>query len=68
MPREAIQCLDLIVGGDKEGWRVQGWTKEMRTILESALGSVDDQARRSATDLINRLGSWGNLEFRDLLH
>jgi len=67
MPREAIQCLDLIVGGDKEGWRVQGWTEEITTILKSALRGSDEQAKRSATDLINRLSSWGNLAFRDLL-
>lgn len=66
-PALAVQCLDLIIEGDKEGWRILGWREHARTILACALRSTDDKARQVAFALVNRLCARGYLDFRDLL-
>jgi len=68
MPRAAVECLRLLVEGDKEGWHIQMWRDDARTILASALGSEDPSAREIAQHLLDRLGKrgyWGF--FRDLV-
>ncbi len=66
-PREAIECLRLIVEADTQGWAIHGWMYAARNILATALQSTDDTAREGAADLVHRLGARGYLEFRDLL-
>jgi hypothetical protein len=67
MPRSAVECLAMMVAGDKEGWGVLGWRESARKILATSLKSADQNARTAARDLIHRLGSRGYFEFRDLL-
>jgi hypothetical protein len=67
MPVKTVECLSMIVEGDKEGWGVLGWRDHARTILSVAIGSGDPQAKNAAVVLINRLGSRGYFDFRDLL-
>jgi len=67
MPAKAVECLSMIVEGDKEGWGVLGWQDHARTILSAAMGSEDGQAKNAAIVLINKLGARGYFDFRDLL-
>jgi hypothetical protein len=68
MPLSAVQCLRMMVAGDKEGWHIHMWKDSARSILRTALSSSDDNARREAEDLVNRLGALGHYAaFRDLL-
>jgi hypothetical protein len=67
MPLPAVECLSLIIEGDKDGWGILGWRDHARTILVTTLQSVDHEARAAAVDLVHRLGARGHLEFRDLL-
>jgi len=67
MPVDAVECLGMIVEGDKEGWRVHGWIEDARTLLVTALKSPDEKAKQAAIDLIHRMGSRGYLQFRNLL-
>lgn len=64
-PEEAVQCLEAVVRGDREGWSVYGWRDHGRMILAIAL--QDSKAKTAAEDLIHYLGSRGYSEFRDLL-
>jgi len=64
MPKKVIECIDLIVRGDKEGWRILGWRDEAKVILAEALKTT---AASDAENLIHFLGSRGYLEFGDLL-
>ena len=64
MPKEAVECLELMVRGDKEGWRIYGWQEHIKPILSKALQTV---AASTAEDLIHYLGSRGYLDFGDLL-
>jgi hypothetical protein len=66
-PRTTVECLGMMVDGDKEGWRIRYWGPLVRAILNAARRSHDVEAQQSATTLINRLGSRGFLEFQDLL-
>jgi len=67
MPAHAVECLSLIIEGDKEGWHIHGWREHTRTILSTALQSTDETAQQAAVDLVHRLGARGYLSFRDLL-
>lgn len=66
MPLEAVQCLERLAKGDREGWEIHGWLKDAQTILRHALESKGEAAGL-AEDLIHYLGSRGYLEFRTLL-
>jgi hypothetical protein len=66
-PKEAVECLDLLVLGNTEGWETTLWQEEKRTILQNALESSDPVAQQTAKDLINRLSALGQLSYRSLL-
>lgn len=66
-PLDAVYCLNAMLLGEKEGWRIMALKDEARTILEKALESIDPEARTTAEELINRLGARGYWEFGDLL-
>lgn len=68
MPALVVDCLGLIVEGDKRGWGIMGWRQPARTILATALRSTDETAKKSAVVLINRLGGHGYLDFQSLLN
>ncbi|MHB1296003.1 MAG: hypothetical protein ACYC4R_13520 [Anaerolineae bacterium] len=65
-PLDCVECLSLLTEGEPS-WRFYGWEDYPRKILATALGSSSVEARQAATELINRLGARGNLQFRDLL-
>lgn len=67
MPREALQCLEALIKGDKENWRIHGWRVHIRTILATALRGADPDTRTAAENLVHYLGSRNYLQFRDLL-
>src|SRR6266571_617908 len=67
MPSKAVECLRLIIEGDREGWKIYGRLEEYRSILTAAIQSSDNAARQSAFDLVNYFGARGILDFRDLL-
>jgi hypothetical protein len=67
MPSQAIECLSLIIEGDKEGWAILGWQEDAKRTIKSALESGNTGARQRAFDLINRLGSLGHFGFLELL-
>jgi hypothetical protein len=41
MPVRAVECLAKIIEGDKDGWRVLSWREHARTLLATAINSVD---------------------------
>lgn len=67
MPRQVVECLRLMIEGDKEGWGILGWREYARTILTTAIQSPNAEARQVSVDLVHRLGARGYFEFRDLL-
>jgi hypothetical protein len=67
MPVATVECLNLIVEGDKEGWNIHSWSEHARTILATSLQSTDGTARQAAENLVHRLGAQGYFAFRDLV-
>lgn len=67
MPAPAVDLLRILLEGDNGTWRIYGWPDEARTILATALQGGNDETKKIATALINRLGEQGYLEFRELL-
>lgn len=67
MPKEVVRCVSLMIEGDLEVWTIHGWLKELRAILSKIIRSSDRIARQAAVEVVNRLGTKGFLEFRDLL-
>ncbi len=66
-PAEVVECLSLMVQGDKEGWAIEGWRAHARAVLATALRSDDAKAKQLANALVNHLGKLGHFDFRDLL-
>jgi hypothetical protein len=67
MPFEVVECLTLMVQGDKEGWNIEVWRDDLRRILITVLGGGDSAARQTAIDLVNRLAARGMPDYKDLL-
>ena len=58
--------LRMMIQTDTKGWAVRGSEQAVRTILERALQSDDQEAHRRARDAINLIGAGGLHGFRDL--
>ena len=67
MPGKAIECLRLLVEGDKEGWLLLGQEENVRQILSAGLVSVDAHVRETTTEFINWLAARGTRAFIGLL-
>lgn len=64
--RKSVEILDLMVRGDREGWRIEGWGNAPTQILELGL-STRGAARDTTVRLIDYLGRRGYAEFGRLL-
>ncbi len=54
-PDLAVECLMLLIEGDKKRQYTYVWHEHLRTVLIAALKSADKIARQSAETLINKL-------------
>jgi hypothetical protein len=66
-PREAVECVRLMIDRDQDGMLPLGGRAESKAILAAGIASNDSEARDQAVGLINRLISRGHLDFRELL-
>jgi hypothetical protein len=67
MPKQAVECLNLLLRADRAEETIHAWLDHAREILATCLASGDKEAKEIAGSLINYLSSNGHLEFRDLL-
>lgn len=65
-PRESISCLEILIDMTTEPWTIRHWVRDIRTILQAALESRDEDARATAEALIDKLGRKGHHDYRDL--
>jgi hypothetical protein len=63
---KAVKILDAMVRGDREGWRIESWKRQVRQILQMALGT-SGEACETGRQLVNYLGRRGYIEFGELL-
>jgi hypothetical protein len=67
-PLSTIQVLaKLLLEGERASWTILGSKDEIRSILTHVLQGSNEDAKKEARELINRLVSRGYPEFRDLL-
>ena len=66
-PKESILCSNIMVEGDKEGWKVYHWHNQLKKLLLTVLKSPDPEVQGLAKSLTNKLLAKGHLEFRKLL-
>lgn len=66
MPDIVLDCLRLIIEGDKKGWHIYTWRDDAKQIITTAIKSKGKTTRQKAIKLINYLGERGLLDFRDL--
>jgi hypothetical protein len=67
LPRESIRCLELISEGSGWDFGLSVWEGHIVSILRAALRAPQSEAREAAQALIDRLGSRGQRQFRNLL-
>jgi len=66
-PLKAVSILGALIEGDEKGWGIHVYRDDAKIVLQTALASPDDSARRAASKLINQLGARGHLHFGELL-
>ena len=47
-PLDVVECLRMIVEGDKEGWRIHGWMDQARLLLSTAINGSDEHAKEGS--------------------
>jgi hypothetical protein len=71
MPITAIRCLNFMVKGTRDYWRILNYQEEAREIIAKAIisGSTSGELeiKTLVEDTISRLMAQGHLGFRDLL-
>lgn len=63
-PVLSVRALHLLLIGDKQGWHIHSWSREIRTILSRASASG---AHAAVREVVDWLGKRGHLAYRDLL-
>jgi hypothetical protein len=66
--RFAVEALRLLLDASTDTVGVHGWHDEMTIVLERAANSPDETARRTAADVVNKLGRMGFKEYRATLN
>ena len=66
-PAKIVRCLSLMVDGAREDWRIHHWSRHITLVLSAALGSSDEETKKIARAMINRLATRGFLDFAPLL-
>jgi len=62
-----VSLLEKLLQQEREPWFLGTESDEVRTILEAAMSSGDEQARSCAVSVINLFGERGDERYRDLL-
>jgi hypothetical protein len=64
---QALDCLDLIIDGEKSEWHIEFWKDDITTVLRTGLASALDSDRRRARETANRLVARGYASYSELL-
>jgi len=67
MALATVECLGLVAGDERARMHMGARMEDVRSILASGLRSPEEDARRTAEDLVHRLGALGYRGLRDLL-
>lgn len=65
-PDYVLDCLELLIKGDKEGWTVLTWKGEIRDVLDKANALAQSGISKKVIKIAGRLVARGLIEFRPL--
>jgi hypothetical protein len=63
---KSVRILDVVIRGDRDGWRIHAWLDSAKRILELAV-QAPGEACNQAVALIDHLGRRGYTQFGQLL-
>ncbi|MGE5658869.1 MAG: hypothetical protein ACM37W_19910 [Actinomycetota bacterium] len=66
-PELTVECLRRILNTEERAWQLYWRLKQVKTILATAIEGNNEEAKRTAEDIIHRLGEFGIGDFRELL-
>jgi hypothetical protein len=66
-PVRAVDCINLMVDGVEEDWEIHAWRRKLYRAIETVLEGADEEARKKATWLANKLVARGQSDYVDLL-
>lgn len=66
-PLESIKICKHVTDNDEKGWEIISWRDYLFTILDTAMGSGNEDAKKLAIETIRNLMSNGYLHFKELL-
>jgi len=66
-PLESVKICKHVTDNDKKGWEIISWRDYLFTILDTAIGSGNKDAKKLAIETIRNLMSNGYLHFKELL-
>lgn len=64
---KALECLESLEKGDKQGWAILGWEKEVSAILKRCLESSHEGLPEKTRQFVHLLGAKGFRSYRHLL-
>ena len=64
---KALECLEALESGDKQGWAILGWEKEVSAILKRCLESTLEGLPEKTRQFVHFLGAKGFRSYRRLL-
>lgn len=65
-PKESLSALSAMIDGTRERWSVSSWSKNTTSIIQSAYGSNNEDAKKQAVALANKLVAKGYTEYRNV--
>lgn len=66
-PKEALNCLNLLIEDKGNSWDLFFWRESIREILKAALSCGDSIVVQQAVDTVHKLGAHGKFDYKDLL-
>jgi len=67
MPLAVLECLQLLMEADREGWNIQQWESEAYALIKQATQHADSEVQEAAITLADRFVARGFYGFRDLV-
>jgi hypothetical protein len=66
-PIESLTALSTMVDGARERWAISSWSENATAIIRTAYNSSDEDVKKSAKALANKLVAKGYTEYRSII-
>jgi hypothetical protein len=59
-----LECLAILVSQDQELWQIDSWQEHIHQILSSVEEPISEDSKKWMSEIANRMGEMGYLQFR----